>query len=173
MQDTKSASLVLIAGAVGIGYWWYHLTAGKLASAAASPAPTDPTGGPALSPNTPFQPLPNSLAGLEAFARKWGLPIVSEQADSPSQGTELVADASKLTQPGVIQVMQDAVKNGFNILFNAAGKALLKTQEGSTPGVVPVTHGAPLPPPTADDFRRAGGLPPILPGPTPYPTRRF
>ena len=46
MQDTKSASLVLIAGAAGMAWWWYHITQGRLAPAAAGG--TDPTGGPAL-----------------------------------------------------------------------------------------------------------------------------
>ena len=73
MNDTKSASLVMIAGAVGVGYWYWSLKHGSLSApaAGAGPAPT-PGGLPAVSA-TPG----SKLAALEAFAAKWGLTITS------------------------------------------------------------------------------------------------
>ena len=37
MNDTRTASLVMIAGAVGVGYWYYHLKHGNLAAPALPP----------------------------------------------------------------------------------------------------------------------------------------
>lgn len=71
MDDTRSASLVLIAGAAGVAWWFYHLTQGKLAPAAAAPA--EPGGLP-TNTVTPGNPL----AALEDFAHRWGLTITSE-----------------------------------------------------------------------------------------------
>jgi hypothetical protein len=79
-NDTRTASLVLVAGAVGVGYWWYHLTQGKVAGEGAAETPTPSSGG----AGGGAQALPKStvrlgsrLPDLERFAAAWGLKITS------------------------------------------------------------------------------------------------
>ena len=78
MEDTKAASLVMIAGAVGVGYWYWSLKHGVLsAPAAASKAP----------------PGSSTLAALQAFADKYGL-----RFETGGTGQ----DYTLLPQPGVV-----------------------------------------------------------------------
>jgi hypothetical protein len=62
MNDSKSASLVLVVGAAGVAYWWYHLNSGKLA------APAAPTGAPGTKPATTPQ------ASLGPRTGRWKAP---------------------------------------------------------------------------------------------------
>lgn len=82
MEDTRSASFVLIVGAAGVAYWYWHLTAGKLSSQNASgTAPGGSTGD--LGPGTAQQSSsvgPGNLERLLAFAQQWGLRVTSGES---------------------------------------------------------------------------------------------
>jgi len=128
MNDTKSASLVLIAGAVGVGYWFYHLTQGKLSTAAASPAPTDPTGGPALSPSRP-PALPPTTGGsyldrLTTFAQAWGLRITSgfRSGANSLHGEGRAIDVSVPPADVADQVKAAAQMQGIHVYPEAPGQ---------------------------------------------------
>lgn len=83
MQDTRSASLVLIVGAAGVAYWWYHLTAGKISKGGPAQQPQGGTsgaaGGAPASPTTQQSSSTQSdtLSRLYAFAQRWGLTVTS------------------------------------------------------------------------------------------------
>ncbi len=84
MNDSQSASLVLVAGAAGLAYWWFHLVKGDLSS----PAGVAPGG-----PQTPNTGLPESkvnlapLSKLEDFARQYGLRVTSETGGQHNPGS--------------------------------------------------------------------------------------
>jgi hypothetical protein len=86
MDDKTSASLVLVAGAIGVGWWYYHLShpSGALAQ---SPQP-DGTGplGTQLGKGPDVQ-FSSPLAKLEAFAEKYGLKITSETGGQHNPGS--------------------------------------------------------------------------------------
>lgn len=95
MDDTRSASLVLIVGAAGVAYWWYHLTSGKLSSGGPS---QQPAGGPqqpaagALGAGTGQQSSigqADHLTALLAFANRWGLRVTSGEKILPG-GQEVI-----------------------------------------------------------------------------------
>lgn len=74
MNDTRTASLVLVAGAAGVAWWYWHLTSPQ--GALASPAvPGGPSGPGTLSSNPVA--LGSPLDRLTAFAAQWGLPVIS------------------------------------------------------------------------------------------------
>lgn len=75
-SDTRTASLLLVAGAVGVGWWWYHLHDGALASPAPAGGAADGGTAPAtLGAKTAA--VGSDLGRLEAFARSWGLTVTS------------------------------------------------------------------------------------------------
>lgn len=110
MNDTRSASLVLVAGAAGVAWWWFHITQGKLAPAAADTSPKDPTGGPALGPGSAH--LPGSpLQQLEAFARANSLKITSETGGQHNSGSlHYQGRAIDVSSRGFTQQMVDALR---------------------------------------------------------------
>jgi hypothetical protein len=58
MNDSKSASLVLVVGAAGVAYWWWSLNSGKLAPPATPDAPTGAPGKrPTKSPQASSGPI--------------------------------------------------------------------------------------------------------------------
>ena len=115
MEDSKSASLILIAGAVGVGYWFYHLSQGKLAPAAA-----DTTTGPNLQPNSVTMGSP--LARLEAFAQAWNLPITSTTGGQHApnslhyQGRAEDVSVRGLTQQAIDAIKAAAAAAGIHVL---------------------------------------------------------
>ncbi len=118
MNDAKSASLVMIAGAVGVGYWYFHLKHGALAPAAASPSP-NPGGLPQVSA-TPG----SKLADLEAFAAKWGLTITSgfRPGAGSLHGLGRAIDVAVPPAGQQSAIEQDAAALGIHIFPEAAGQ---------------------------------------------------
>lgn len=111
MNDTRSASLVLIAGSVGVAWFWYHLTRGKLAPAAADTGPKDPTGGPALGSGPPVLSAITPLARLEAFALSRQLSITSETGGHHNPGSlHYQGRAIDVSSRGFTQQMVDALR---------------------------------------------------------------
>lgn len=91
MEDTRSASLVLIVGAAGMAYWWMHLTAGKLSSQNAKGGASGGAAGD-LGAGTTGQSSAaktDNLSRLLAFADKWGLRVTSGEKILPS-GQEVI-----------------------------------------------------------------------------------
>lgn len=79
MNDSRSASMVLIVGAAGMAYWWMHLTSGRLSSQNAPRSPPDGSTGD-LGAGTTQQSSaggPGNLGRLLAFAQQWGLRVTS------------------------------------------------------------------------------------------------
>jgi len=123
MNDTKSASLVLVVGAAGIAYWWYQINSGKLAAGQSTGGATGPPGegegkGPSGSP----------LARLEAFAREWGLSIGSglRPGDTGSLHSEGRALDVGVPAPGIRSQVEAAAA--------ALGIHILKEEYTSRPG---------------------------------------
>lgn len=70
MNDSQSASLVMLAGAGALAYWWWHLTRGDL-SAGNTPEATE-TPGTGLPVKRVNVVTPN-LENLRKFAAEWHL----------------------------------------------------------------------------------------------------
>ena len=115
MNDTKSASLVLVVGAAGVAYWWYQLTNGKLAPPSAGA--TGPLGEGA---GKSLQPSSGGLLGrLEAFAAQWGLTITSglrpgDKGSLHSEGRAVDVAVPHPSVQGQVQAAADAL--GIHIL---------------------------------------------------------
>lgn len=114
VSDTRTASLVLVAGAAGVAYWYWHLTKGALASPAAAAPPSD-------------QGIPQTrvsgdspLARLEAFAGRWGLPVTSTTGGRHVPGSlHYVGRAIDTGLPNAAdlpRIISDAIANGFRVL---------------------------------------------------------
>jgi hypothetical protein len=106
MDDSRSASFVMIAGAAGLAYWWFHLTRGELSS-------TVTAGGPAAGNSG----LPEKkvalppLAELEDFARQYGLKITSEMGGHHNPGSlHYQGRAIDVSSRGFTQDMVDKLK---------------------------------------------------------------
>lgn len=109
MNDQQSASLVLIAGAGGLAYWFYHLTRGDLSTTAPGIAPGGPqTGNSGLPENKVDLP---PLTKLEAFARQYGLKITSEMGGKHNVGSAHYAGrAIDVSSRGFTQDMVDKLR---------------------------------------------------------------
>jgi len=106
MDDSKSASLIMVAGAAGLAYWWFHLTRGDLSS-------TMPTGG----PQTGNSGLPENkvslepLQRLEEFAAQYGLKVTSTTGGEHNAGSaHYTGRAIDVSSRGFTQDMVDKLK---------------------------------------------------------------
>lgn len=118
MNDTRSASLVMIAGAVGVGYWYWSLKHGTLAAPVAGPAPS-PGGLPNVSAASG-----SKLADLEAFARRWGLTVTSgfRPGAHSLHGMGRAVDVGVPPTGEQSSIEQDAAALGIHIDPEAAGQ---------------------------------------------------
>lgn len=118
MNDTKAASIVMVAGAVGVGYWFWHLKHGTLSAAPASPPP--PPGG---LPNVSATPG-SKLAELEAFAARWGLRITSGYRPGANSlhGLGRAVDVGVPPSSEMAAIEQDAAALGIHIYPEGAGQ---------------------------------------------------
>ena len=95
MDDTRSASLVLIVGAAGVAWWWYHLTSGKLSTGGPAQNAQEGPQGPAtgdLGAGTTQQSYSgqtDNLGRLLAFADRFGLKVTSGEKVLPG-GREVI-----------------------------------------------------------------------------------
>lgn len=112
MDDTRSASLVLIVGAAGVAYWYYHLTSGKISSG--GPAQNSQGGpqdgstatlGVGSAQQSSAAPRDN-LGRLLAFASQWGLRVTSGEKILPS-GKEVIPQTGHT--PGSLHYSGNAI----------------------------------------------------------------
>jgi hypothetical protein len=106
MDDSKSSSFVMVAGAVGLAVWWWKLTRGDLSPQNA------PGGAQAGSSGLPEKKvaLP-PLEKLEDFARQYGLKITSEMGGQHNKGSlHYQGGAIDVSSRGFTQDMVDKLK---------------------------------------------------------------
>jgi hypothetical protein len=122
MDDNRSASFVMIAGAAGLAYWWFHLTRGELSS-------TVTAGGPAAGnsglPQTKVDiPLPHNLESLKRFAAEWRLPQISGYRPGANSlhGEGLALDVGVPPDYLKKQVQQAADMLGIHVYPEATGQ---------------------------------------------------
>lgn len=119
IEDTKSASIALIAGSVGVAYWWYHLQqkpGGASAEASSSPAgsltPNPGVTGASLGSGEP------SLRKLKDFAIRHGLTPGSglRPGDPGLHGEGRALDVPIPALNDQWRFLQDAKAEGINVL---------------------------------------------------------
>lgn len=119
MNDTRTASLVLVAGAAGVAWWYWHLTSPQ--GALASPAAPGGASGPGALSSNPVA-LGRPLDRLEAFARQWGLPITSTTGGQHApnslhyQGRAIDVGVRGLSASALATLKEAAAAAGIHVL---------------------------------------------------------